>query len=145
LAVRQVKMDGSSRAPRLEHGLIEVGEQGVEKELLLWGRDIERPLGKGGKEIALRQRLIGPGIVEFEWSVRGQDQQRCASEGGFHHGGQIVGGCRSRGTDQARQHATLRRTLGPEGGAAFVIEQFRDDSWLLFQRQNERYGARTWG
>jgi hypothetical protein len=41
----------------------------MEKELLFWSWDIERPLGKGRKEIALRQRLIGLGIVQFEWSV----------------------------------------------------------------------------
>src|SRR6266851_5333617 len=116
----------------------------MEKELLFWGRDVERPLGKGRKEIALRQRLIGPGIVQFEWPVRGQDQQRCASQSGFYHGRQIVRRRRPRGANQTGQHATLRRTLSPEGGAAFVVEQFRYHCWLLFQRQNERYSARAW-
>jgi hypothetical protein len=63
----------------------------VEKELLFWSRHIERPLGKGRKELVLRQRLIGLGIVQFERPVRGQDQHRCARERGLYHGRQIVG------------------------------------------------------
>src|SRR5262249_3667256 len=117
---------------------------GVEKELLFWSRDIERPLGKGGKEIALRQRLIGLGIVQLERPVRGQDQHRCASESSFHHGRQIVSRRCPRGTNQTGQHATLRRPLRPKGSAAFVIEQFRHHRRLLFKRQNQRYGARPW-
>src|SRR5712691_1962335 len=117
----------------------------MEKELLFWSRDIERPLGKGGKEIALRQRLIGLGVVQFEWPVRGQDQHRYASERGFHHGRQIVGRRCPGSANQTGQRTTLRRTLRPEGGAAFVVEQFRHHRRLLFQRQNERYGACAWG
>jgi len=83
-------MDWSSAAPHLEHGLIEVGEQGVEPEPLLWSRDIKRTLGKGGKEIVLGQRLVGLRIVEFEWTISGQHQQRHASESGFNHRWQIV-------------------------------------------------------
>src|SRR5215813_3553853 len=115
----------------------------MEQESLFWSRDIERPLGKRGKEIALRQCLIGLGIVQFEWPVRGQNQHRCASERGFHHGRQIIGRRRARSANQTGQYTTLCRALSPEGGAAFVVEQFRHYRRLLFQRQNEWYGARA--
>ena len=117
----------------------------MEKEPLFWSRDIKRPLRKGGEEITLGQCLVGLGIVEFERPVRRQHQQRCASESGFDHGRQIVGRRRPRGANQTGQHATLRCALGPEGGTAFVIEQFRHHRRMVFQRQDERYGARAWG
>ena len=138
-------MHRACRAPHLEHGLIEVGEQGVEKEPLFWSRDVKPCLGKGGEEITLGQRLVGLGIVELEGPISGQHQQRRASERGFDHGRQIVRSRRPRGAHEAGQDSTLRRSLGPEGGTAFVVEQFRDHRRIVFQRQNERYSACAWG
>ena len=94
----------------------------MEKEPLFRGWDIERRLRKGREEIALGQRLVGLGIVEFKRPVGGQHQQRRTSERRFNHGRQIVRRRRSRGAHETRQSPSLRRALSPEGGTAFVIE-----------------------
>ena len=74
-------------------------------------------LGKGGKEIALRQRLIGLGIVQFKWPVRGQDQHRCASKCGFYHGRQIVTAAVPEVHMRQGSTPPFAAPLRPEGGA----------------------------
>ena len=52
---------------------------------LFWGWDIEARRHKRGEEIALWQRLICLGVVEFERPICGEHQKRCARECCFRH------------------------------------------------------------